>query len=152
STPFWVDSNGNGWPDQGEYRAPLPPDQDLLTDSEGRTYGPYPYQYQDHRKRLSWIEDLSFFVADLGGTHDLKLGFAYEHEGYDSDPLRRPNLIYPNAGPKPAQTLGGEPGQPIDNTVIATLSIPAFVNNTVTGDNLGIYLQDTWKPVPNLTL
>jgi outer membrane receptor protein involved in Fe transport len=132
STPFWNDANGNSQPDPGEYRAPLGPDLELVRDEQGRTFGPYPYQFEDHRQRLSWIEDLSLYVGDAMGTHDLKLGFAYEHEAYDSDTFRRPTISYP--------FLSGVVG------------IPAYVNNTVTGDNLGIYLQDTWKPLPNLTL
>jgi len=132
STPFWTDANGDGYPDHGEFRAPLPPDQELVRDSNGRMYGPAKYQYEDHRQRLSWIEDLSLFIDDTVGTHDLKLGMAYEREAYDSDTFRRPTISYP--------FLSGDVG------------IPAYVNNNVTGDNLGLYLQDTWKPLPNLTL
>jgi outer membrane receptor protein involved in Fe transport len=36
--------------------------------------------------------------------------------------------------------------------VSADLGVPGLVNNTATGNNLGIYLQDTWKPLPSLTL
>ena len=132
TTPFWNDANGNNWPDPGEYRAPLQRDQDLFRDSHGRTYGPYPYEFEDHRQRFSWIEDLSIYVGDAMGTHDLKLGSAYEREAYDSDTLRRPSFSPPGFS--------------------GIVGVPAFVNNTVTGDNLGLYLQDTWKPLPNLTV
>ena len=132
STPFWEDTNGNGYPDKGEYQAPLSNDQDLWRDSQGRVYGPSAYSFNDHRKRMSWIEDLSLFVPDLGGNHDLKLGFAYEHEGYDSDTFRRPSFSPPS--------------------VSGVVGIPGYVNNAVTGDNLGIYLQDSWKPLPNLAI
>jgi len=151
STPFWNDANGNGRPDKGEFRAPLPPDQDLLTDSEGRTYGPSAYSYDDHRQRLSWVEDLSLFVDDTLGTHDLKLGSIYEHEAYDSDTFLRPRFRFP-IGFDPAQTLSTGSSRTSPGEIMATVGVPAFVNNTVTGDNLGIYFQDTWKPMPNLTI
>jgi hypothetical protein len=132
STPFWIDANGNNYPDDGEYRAPLQNDRDLFRDLRGRTFGPYPYQYDDHRQRFSWIEDLSLYVGDAVGTHDLKLGSAYEREAYDSDTTRRPGFSPPGFS--------------------GIVGIPAYVNNNVTGDNLGLYIQDTWKPLPNLTV
>jgi outer membrane receptor protein involved in Fe transport len=152
STPFWNDANGNGRPDKGEFRAPLPPDQDLLTDSEGRTYGPSAYSADDHRQRLSWVEDLSLFVDNAVGTHDIKLGSVYEHEAFDSDTFLRPRFRFPDAGFSPGHTLGSASSGMAPGRVRASLGVPAFVNNTVTGDNLGIYFQDTWKPMPNLTI
>ena len=148
--PFWEDANGNFRPDPGEFRSPLPPDQDLLTDRQERTYGPSPYEYHDHRQRASWLEDLSLYVADLGGTHDIKLGMAYEHEGYDSDTTRRPMYFYPTSGFVPLHSPTNKSFN--GSWVFASLGVPAVVNNTATGSNLGLYLQDTWKPIPNLTL
>jgi hypothetical protein len=153
STPFWHDDDGDGYPDPGEYKAPMSPDKDLITDTQGRTYGPNPYDYRDHRKRITWNEDLSIYIADLGGTHDLKLGMAYEHEGYDSDTQLRPNFYYPSESLEPvASKVGGRVVRNVSNTVGATLGIPAGVNNTAVGNNLGLFLQDTYKPLPNLTL
>ena len=128
--PFWVDRNGNGWPDEGEFKAPLSPDQDFLTDEQGRTFGPNPLQYEDDRKRLSLREDFSLYIDDFGGSHDLKLGAVYEHEGFDRHTLRR------------ARLLGS----------YAEMGFPANVNNTAVGDNVGLYIQDTYKPLPNLAV
>jgi outer membrane receptor protein involved in Fe transport len=155
STPFWSDKNSNGTPDPGEYITPLPPDMDLQTDVDGRTFGPGRFQYEDDRKRLSWVEDFSLYVGDLAGTHDLKMGTVYEHEGYDSDTLQRPMLFYPSLGPpKPPKNVGSNPRNlaPVPDRLSTVQGIPAFVNNTATGDNLGLYLQDTWKPLPGLTV
>jgi len=128
--PFWEDRNGNGRIDSGEYLAPVPPDLDFFTDQEGRTYGPNSLQYEDHRKRFSLREDLSLFFADFGGSHDLKLGAVYEHEAFDRDTLRRPT---------------------IKGSYVET-GYPVNVNNTAVGDNVGLFIQDTYKPLPNLTL
>ena len=149
--PFWKDTNGNGIPDKGEFHAPLPPDRDLTRDQSGRTTGPSPYEYHDHRKRASWVEDLSFFVGDAAGTHDVKLGVAYEDEGYDSDTLRMPIYTFPT-GIKPPQAPGGGTSRQVFDSVGVTMGIPPLVNNSASGRNLGLYLQDSWKPIPNLTL
>ncbi|HEU5180902.1 MAG TPA: carboxypeptidase regulatory-like domain-containing protein, partial [Candidatus Polarisedimenticolia bacterium] len=156
STPFWVDTNGDGVPQPGEYKVPRPPDLDLKTDTEGRTYGPGRFDYHDHRKRMSWVEDFSLYVGDAAGSHDVKLGAVYEHEGYDSETFQRPAIFYPSLGPpRRGRTQSGgtiDKDRLFPDRISTSLGIPANVNNTATGDNLGLYLQDTWKPVPNLTV
>ncbi|HEV8374706.1 MAG TPA: TonB-dependent receptor plug domain-containing protein, partial [Candidatus Polarisedimenticolia bacterium] len=150
--PFWTDRNFDGKVEPGEFRAPLPPDMDLTRDKDGRYFGPFPLDFHDHRKRASWLEEMSFFVSDFGGTHDLKTGFAYEHEGYESDTNRRPNLFYPVENLRFA-TRGAPPdvtkGVPQTGSIVA---LPGRVINSATGDNLGLYFQDTYKPFPNFTL
>ncbi|HEU5180556.1 MAG TPA: carboxypeptidase regulatory-like domain-containing protein [Candidatus Polarisedimenticolia bacterium] len=154
SAPFWNDANGNGVEEPGEYRQPLPPDLDLQEDAEGRTYGPGRFQYQDHRKRISWLEDMSLYVGDLAGTHDLKVGAVYEHEGYDSDTVQRPLIFYPEVSLSKRSTFsyGPSDGRLYADRLSTIQGLPSQVNNTATGDNLGLYLQDTWKPIPNLTV
>ena len=152
TAPFWSDANGNGIPEPGEYRQPLPADRDLSTDIEGRTDGPALNDYHDHRKRFSWLEDFSIYVADALGNHDLKLGGVFEHEAYDSETFQRPMFTYPTQSLS-RQVPGTSPGPTRNNDrTLVRLGIPGNVENTATGDNLGLYLQDTWKPVPNLTL
>jgi hypothetical protein len=150
--PYWEDANGNGTVDQGEYRAPMSPDRDLIMDGDGRTFGPFPYDYVDHRKRATWREDLSWFLPDFGGTHDLKVGAVWEHEGYDSDTNRRPRLMFPDSDITARFSVGEDPSVHTPPRVSAEVAFPARVNNQATGDSLGFYLQDTWKPVPNLTM
>ncbi|HEU5180903.1 MAG TPA: TonB-dependent receptor plug domain-containing protein, partial [Candidatus Polarisedimenticolia bacterium] len=154
SAPFWVDANGNGHEDPGEYRQPLPPDLDLQVDEEGRTYGPARFQFEDHRKRFSWVEDMSLYLGEVAGTHDLKVGAVYEHEGYDSDTVQRALIFYPEENPhKRSVGFGSFSDDTLHPDRINTVQgFPSQVNNTATGDNLGLYLQDTWKPIPNLTV
>jgi outer membrane receptor protein involved in Fe transport len=142
--PFWKDRNHNGIREYGEYQAPLPPDRPYLIDADGRQSGPNPYEFSDHRTRLTWREDLSVYVPEFFGTHDLKLGAVYEREGFDRDTWLRPS-----AQIQPPSFAGG--GQPIVTLLKASIGVPLFVNNTAEGNNLGLYLQDTYKPLPNLT-
>ncbi len=139
--PFWQDKNGNGRPDPGEYQAPLPPDGMFTTDSEGRTIGPYPFQYHDSRDRLTLREDLSAYVPAFLGSHEIKTGLVLEREGYDKTTERDALLAFL------VNKLQRGPAQ-----VFASLAIPAVAANTALGDNLGVYLEDTYKPLPNLAL
>ena len=148
SFPFWSDKNGNRQFDAGEYEAPLFPDRDYTRDQgSGAIVGPNPYQFEDNRKRFSLREDLSIYIDGFGGTHDLKVGMLYEHEAFDRQTELRP-IMDVSVGFGVSQDNTRQAG----GTVSAHLPTLPTVNNTATGDNLGIYIQDTFKPLPNLTL
>ena len=147
SFPFWTDLNNNHKPDVGEYRSPLFPDRDYSVDViSGRISGPNPYEYGDDRTRLTLREDFSLYLDGTGGSHDLKMGVVYEHEGFDRNTELRPVLeLQVGLGLSSSGTLqqGG--------SVAARLPTVPSIDNSATGDNLGLYLQDTYKPLPNLT-
>jgi carboxypeptidase family protein/TonB-dependent receptor-like protein len=148
--PFWSDLNGDGAPEPGEYRRPQAPDEDYYTDPEGRTFGPYPVQALDHRRRLTWREDFSIYREAAGGSHDLKMGFVFEHEGYRQDIVRRPILNFPS--PRSAfQSIGGSSSSS-SSAVSAVMAFPAQGENNAVGDDLGLYVQDTYKPLANLSV
>jgi outer membrane receptor protein involved in Fe transport len=142
--PFWNDRNHNGIREHGEFHSPLSADRSYQIDVAGRQSGPNPYEYSDHRTRLTWREDLSVYVPEFFGTHDLKLGAVYEREGFDRKTWLRPQtqIAPPSFGPG---------GAPRVSLITAFMGVPIFVNNTAGGNNLGLYLQDTYKPLPNLT-
>jgi outer membrane receptor protein involved in Fe transport len=147
--PFWADANNDGFLEPGEYRTPLAPDRDYFRDTSGRYSGPNPYESDDHRTRLSFKEDFSLFVDDFGGTHDLKMGASFEKEGYDGTIWQRAIVRAPR--PRTASILGGAP-PPVPGALTAILSIPTSLDSESTGNNLGLYVQDTWKPMSNLTV
>ncbi|HEU5181306.1 MAG TPA: carboxypeptidase regulatory-like domain-containing protein, partial [Candidatus Polarisedimenticolia bacterium] len=148
--PFWNDANGDGQKEPSEYRTPLAPDLDFTRDVSGRYSGPYPYESDDNRTRLTFKEDLSLFVGEFGGSHDLKIGGSFEKEGYEGTLWQRSSLRIPR--PRTAsRTLGGSaPTTP--SAVTAILGIPRSVDAESTGKNFGVYIQDTWKPIANLTV
>ena len=115
-------------------RSPRLPDRSDQIDVAGRQSGPNPYEYSDHRTRLTLRQDLSIYVPEFFGTHDLKLGAVYEREGFDRDTWLRPQteIDPPSFGP------GGAPRLAL---ITAFMGVPIFVNNTAEGNNLGLYLH-----------
>ncbi|HEU4402195.1 MAG TPA: carboxypeptidase regulatory-like domain-containing protein, partial [Candidatus Polarisedimenticolia bacterium] len=73
----------------GELR-PLPPDKEYSIDlRRGITSGPYYEEFRDRRRRFTLREDLSAYVPDYWGSHDLKFGFVLERENFDRDARAR---------------------------------------------------------------
>jgi carboxypeptidase family protein/TonB-dependent receptor-like protein len=121
-----------------EHLRPTPPDCDYTIDFRRGTIGPY-YQSIDGRLgRFTLRQDLTIFIPDGRGQHDLKVGGAVERETYGQDtelrPIRIPQGRQPNQDPRIAVQLA------------------SAARNTAAGLNLGVYVTDTYKPLPNLAL
>ena len=124
---------------------PLTRDIDYEQDQRsGRTTGPFLFDKEGNRGRQSIHEDLTIFVPSWHGQHELHTGFSVEKEHYDETtntrPYGLPNLTPPSAGAQFMPTIGSQ--LPAQNTV----------GNTATSLTGGIYLHDTYKPLPNLTV
>jgi outer membrane receptor protein involved in Fe transport len=144
--PNWNDRNGNGIEDPGEFTAPIPADDAYRIDTRTqRVAGPYFFNSVDSRTRNSLKEDLSYYIDDLFGSHDLRMGMSVELEGYEATFERRPvwQLL-----PGDLQNGAGETG----GIVFARLPTAQSATNSANSDNLGFYFNDTYKPLPNLTL
>ena len=147
-TPFpnWNDRNANGFPDPGEFTGPVPKDEPYAIDTRTlRVTGPYFVDVVDSRTRNSLREDLSYYVDDLFGSHDLRMGMAVEIEGYEATFNRRPvwQLL-----PGDLENQAGETG----GIIFARVPTIQSASNSATSDNFGLYFNDTFKPLPNLTL
>lgn len=141
-------------PDENGVKSPLYPYMELVPlsrdkDNEQdqktfRTTGPYYQDFTGTRGRKTIKEDLTIFVPSWHGQHELHTGFAIEKEHFDqvtnTRPLGLPNLAPPSAS---AQF------QPV---IASQLPAQNEVGNTATSLTGGIYLHDTYKPLPNLTL
>ncbi|HEU5181277.1 MAG TPA: carboxypeptidase regulatory-like domain-containing protein, partial [Candidatus Polarisedimenticolia bacterium] len=148
SFPFWSDRDGDRVRDPGEYQAPLYPDRDFSKDlNTSMRLGPNPYEYSDSRTRLSLREDFSVFVDAPGGSHDLKMGFLYEREGFERETTQRPVLDF-----KLSRGRSLDNTEQVGGSVAAHLATIPTIDNSATGNNYGFYVQDTYKPMPNLTL
>jgi len=146
-TPFlnWNDNNNNGIPERGEFTAPLTGDQPYILDFDSlRITGPFFRTYGDSRTRDSWREDLSYYVPDVMGSHELSLGFSVEQEGYHATFQRRPFWTVQRGD------LANNAGE-VGGIVGAFLPTVQEASNSATSDNFGLYFNDTYKPLPNLT-
>ena len=147
-TPFpgWVDRNHNSVPDHGEFTSPTQPDEQYVRNLDtNRIAGPSPFTSTDSRTRDSLKEDLSYYIDDLFGSHDIKAGMAWEREGYDASFTQRPIWqLRPGAIDQTTGQIGG--------TIGAFLPTQQDAVNSASSDNVGFYLQDNFKPLPNLTL
>ncbi len=118
---------------------PLPRDRDY-TLGLGRQFnnGPYYQDYNGHRGRVTLREDLTVFLPDAGGQHDLKFGGIAEVENYEQMVHSRP--------------WGVEiPRTKTEKAKIA-VQVAGDVRNHASALTFGLYAQDTYKPLPNLTL
>src|SRR5439155_10278423 len=132
-----------GIPERGEFLAPEPADRDYRF--ADRNSGPFYFDYSDHRTRDTLREEISFFVPDRGGSHDLKLGGLLEQEGFSR--LRHQRPILQPSGLAQSLLLG----QTV-RTIGVLLPTRAALNNRASGDHFGLFIQDTYKPLTNLTL
>ncbi|HEV8337344.1 MAG TPA: carboxypeptidase regulatory-like domain-containing protein [Candidatus Polarisedimenticolia bacterium] len=143
--PFWEDRNGDHVAQRGEFHAPQFPDRDyVLSDNTNRISGPFYFDYTDSRTRDTLKSDLSAYVDDLLGSHDLKIGAVFEQESFERTTHQRPYLTV-STGFDPASGRNG-------GTVGTLLPTQGDVHNTAGGDHLGFYFQDTYKPLPNLSV
>jgi len=123
---------------------PTPRDRDYEQDQRTlRTTGPFFTDFTGDRGRQTLRQDLTMFVPDWHGQHELKTGYVIEREHYDQTTNLRP-FVLPNLAP------------PTANAFIPTVGVILPAENTVanTAESLtgALYVHDTFKPIPNLTL
>ncbi|HEV8201726.1 MAG TPA: carboxypeptidase regulatory-like domain-containing protein [Candidatus Polarisedimenticolia bacterium] len=147
---------------------PLPADRDYAIDlRNGVVSGPYYQEYDDQRERISLRQDLSVFVVNARGTHDIKGGYLIEKEQFDRvsegheltsvndpgwrlgnnfDKYQNPGVHY-DCDPYVNPCI--DPGV---GRLTAILPTATHADQGAESLSAGLYLQDTWKPVPNLSL
>lgn len=140
---------------------PLLPDRDyILGQSVGIVSGPYFKDLDDRRKRVTLRQDLSVYVPDKKGSHDIKVGWSLEREQFKrttkaGDILATiDDVCGGGGGPPPpgANELSGVCVSSGQQRVKALLPSERSVDNRATGTTAGLYLQDNFKPLPNVSL
>ena len=167
------DRNGNGRLDDTPYpldlypygrRMPLPSDRDHTIDLlSGTIDGPFYVEFNDRRARATLRQDLTVTKPDARGSHDLRFGWQVEREDFsrttEANALRavKDYPIYCAHGTCWAQVPDGAPAD--DRSVGATqptvnviLPIEPRSTGGATGSSAALYVTDTWKPIPNLSL
>jgi outer membrane receptor protein involved in Fe transport len=143
---------------------------------QGTVNGPYFQTSRDTRSRDTLKSDLSYFLDTTGGSHNIKGGFEFAREGFTNE-LRtdRIRLDSVQRGARGGGPSGGG-GATVSGIVNFQEAVPASFPGTVTidsnfdgaispedqvfdipllesnKDNWGFYLQDSYKPRPNLTI
>lgn len=141
---------------------PQLPDRDYIVgQSIGIVSGPYFKDLDDRRGRVTLRQDLSVYVPDAKGSHDVKIGWSFEREQFRrttkaGDILATLDDECGGGGGGESLDATGDPveacvssGQP---TVKALLPTERTVDNKATGMTGGLYVQDNFKPLPNLSL
>jgi outer membrane receptor protein involved in Fe transport len=119
---------------------PIPSDRDLTLNLNTQvTTGPSSRSYDQTVGRNTLREDLTIFVPDWKGQHDLKFGAVLEHETFNQSTDLRPIRLATTTKFAPKQVGVLLPAEP-------------HVENSADSTTGGVYVQDSWKPVPNLTV
>jgi len=123
---------------------PLSHDRDYTTDFRTlRTDGPYNETYDRSIGRITLREDLTLFIPEWHGQHDMKFGGVIEQEHFDQVSYVRP-YVFDNLGPPTSTGLNPSVG--------VALPTQYGVPNEATAKTIGMYVNDTYKPLPNLTI
>lgn len=107
--------------------------------------------------------DLSYFLDDFGGDHELKVGVEFEEVSVENQNFESGgSRIYRFNCSPPSRCPGGQPYYYRHRYFVNSDDIdpynvsPSDINNPLTVDtkaeNLAYFLQDTWRPLSNLTL
>jgi len=147
---------------------PTPADRAYTIDlRSGLVSGPYFESYEDDRTRATLRQDLSVFVPEFRGSHDLKMGYLLEREQFHRDSSLSPVVALDDPGyhtgvlldqlTHPEIHYDCNPylercRDPRAGRITAILPIEPSPEEEATGWNVGSYIQDTYKPVPNLSL
>ncbi len=113
----------------------------LINRLTGVTSGPFFETLDDKRRRFTLREDIGVYVPDYWGSHDVKAGFVVERESFDRNIHSRAVL---------APLVRGARQGP--STVRALLPAQPSVANEALNLTTGVYLQDSYKPFPNLSM
>ncbi len=119
----------------------------------GRTNGPFYFKDDDSRIRNSIKTDVSYNIEDAWGQHNIRTGVEIQDEKFDDAPIVNPILVDATQ-PFRADLVTGTTQRSDQVIGSQTLEVakPLQTPQDAESFNTGVYLQDSWKPRPNLTL
>ncbi|HZN04154.1 MAG TPA: TonB-dependent receptor [Candidatus Polarisedimenticolia bacterium] len=137
------------------YGALRPQKQDrdyFVNETTGITEGPYYETLEDTRRRATVRADLSVFVPDFRGSHDLRLGGIFERESFDRTTGRHDIIglqppVAPLCDPEFGGCIGGRSA-----SLAVVLPAERTVDGAADGSTGALYVHDSWRPLPNLSL
>jgi len=144
---------------------PFAEDVYTLDTLQGTSHGPWFQTSRGNRSRGALRSDLSYFYDTSAGSHSIKTGFELAREGFTNElhtsRVRLDSLAV--SGDRASGLISfqdavpaGIPGSVVPNRNddgVADLEgqaqVPAL---EATGDSYGLYVQESFKPRPNLTI
>ncbi len=132
--------------------APMPGDRDYTADQKtGIVSGPFFQDQADRRRRFTFRQDLSVYVPEARGSHDLRFGVVAEREDFgrsvETRALRAPFIVPPKGPFHQGNFL-----LPTQSTVRVLTAADATSENSASGQTTGMYVQNSYKLHPNLSL
>ena len=116
---------------------------------QGTASGPYHTTTRDSRQRDTFRSDLSLYRDGDSGGHNLKTGVEVALEGF-TEQGRVDRIRFDDYGR--SRSPGGNPNRRYEGSINFQEAVPSAQTREATGTNLGVYLQDSYRPFPNLTL
>ncbi len=122
----------------------------------GTISGPFNLKTDDERIRNAIKTDLTYTVEDALGQHNIKTGIEFADESFHDTPITNPFLV---DATRPFLSAGGPVGgQPVTNPLavrgeqLLTVFDPLMTEQSASSFNSSIYVLDSWKPLPNLSI
>ncbi|TDI12487.1 MAG: TonB-dependent receptor [Acidobacteria bacterium] len=135
----------------------IPAAEDVYTldDRTGLTHGPYFLTHRDTRRRDTLKSSLSLYKDDSSGQHNLKLGVEVAREQYTNqlseDRVRIDDFALSSIGGGIGGG-GGSSSQRFSGTIQFRDAFPEEQTRKAKKNHLGLYLQDFYKPLPNVSI
>jgi hypothetical protein len=112
---------------------------------DGTLSGSAPRTWSDARQRLTVKSDATYFKGRMwGGNHQFKFGLVVENERYSRTLDRGPTFLQDG--------VYNPFSHRVDLTFAITASLEPQSVQTSVGTTWGIYGEDTFRPVPNLSI
>jgi len=131
----------------GDVCNPFSEDLYTIDIRSGITRGPFNLTSRDSRNRDTLRSDLSIFLEAAGGSHNIKTGFEFARESFQNQ--QQANRIrFDDFG----ASGGLSGGDRFEGSINFQESVPSSQFREAEKNNLGLYVQDSYKPRPNLTI
>jgi outer membrane receptor protein involved in Fe transport len=137
---------------------PLTVDLYTVDDRSGLTTGPYFRTHRDTRRRDTIKSDLSIYLDDVAGQHNIKTGLELAQDDYTNELMEEPVRIDDFGLPVDPIGIGGggntggggsDDGPRFDGTISFREAFPDQQTRKADKDHIGFYVQDYYQTAGN---
>lgn len=109
------------------------------------------YEALGPEHRWQFKDSVSLHVPDWGGSHDWKAGIDFSHIPFSDDSQVNLNGTYQFGADQYFDPNSAASVASLQNPILFTMTAPPAYTSVPT-QHLGLYIQDDWRPVDNLTI